>query len=811
MRSLHRSNRRPWSLFAATLLLLAAGWLHAQDAAPDDGDSAGDPPSRVARLSYRTGDLGLLPSGAKDWSDANLNRPLTTGDRLSSGDHAKAELELGGSSLRMAAQTDLGVLTLNDQMAQFELTQGTANLAVRNLEEGQTFEIDTPTVALVVDRPGTYRVDIAPDGKGTQVTVFRGQATVYGENNAQRTVVAGTHYQFDDSSLQQVSLTNMDGGDAFDDWCSSRDQRYAQSNTRQYVPEDMVGSQDLDQYGDWRQDPEYGAVWYPSDVATDWAPYRDGHWAYVAPWGWTWVDDSPWGFAPYHYGRWAYVRGSWGWVPGPIGIRPVYAPALVAFVGGSGWSVSVGIGGSPVGWFPLGPGEVYNPWYHASRRYYTNVNVTNIYVHNRVTVINNINHQYDYFRRGQMAPNMRYANRGAPRGFTAMQGRDFADARNVRGHMWQGNSRDVANVPVLPRGANVTPTRASFAPPRSAQARPLPAGGFQREVVARNAPQNPGWHQQGNNGNGPRFGGMPRQANAATPAAPSNVRVLGQNGHRGGPDVGRDGPQPAMRNPASAADNRPGFDRANDNRPGPDRGNDNRPAFQRGDAQVRTVQPEQGDRPMPDRGNPDQPGELRSSRFAHPNGADRGNWRTSSDRQPQGDNPRPGVSYISTPQQDRERAAQQQVQEQPRGTLPDTPRFNRDASPRDNQPSPQPRFRTDEGRDGAVVANRPDASAWRNRGNDNPQPRADSDQPQVRSEPQRQNWQRPEPQPRQERQNWQPQRQPEQARMEQPRQPPQPQQPQPQRQAPQGNGSERQAHNPPPRGDDHRNKRDDHN
>lgn len=802
MRPLHRSTGRRWSLLAAAALLLAAGWLHAQDAAPsDDADSAGDPPSRVARVAYRNGDLGLLPSGAKDWSDASLNRPLTTGDRVSSGDHAKAELELGGGSLRMAEQTDVGVLTLNDQIAQFELTQGTVNLAVRNLDEGQSYEIDTPTVALVIDRPGTFRVDVAPDGKGTQVTVFRGQGTVYGENNAQRTVAAGTQYQFDDSSLDRVSLNDVDGGDAFDDWCNSRDQRFAQSPSRRYVSDDVVGYQDLDQYGDWRDDPDYGSVWYPTGVAADWAPYRDGHWAYVAPWGWTWVDDSPWGFAPYHYGRWAYVRGAWGWVPGPIGIRPVYAPALVAFVGGNGWSVSVGVGGAPVGWFPLGPGEIYNPWYRSSRRYYTNVNVTNIYVHNRVTVINNINHQYDYFRRGQMAPDMHYANRGAPRGFTAMPGRDFAEARNVRGHMWQGNPHDVANVPVLPRGANVNPTRASFAPPRSPQARPLPAGGFQREVVARNAPQNPAWRNGNDNGKGPRFGGMPRQAGAARPPTPDNVRVLGQTGgNNARPDMRRNGtPDATAANPG----NRAAADRgAPDRQAIPDRGNDNRPGFNRGT-------PDRGDanQAQVERGNAGQPGDLPSTRFAHPNSGDRGGWRTDSNRQAQGQSPRPGVSYISTPQQDRERAAEQQVQSQPRGTLPDTPRYTREP----NQPTPQPRFRTDDA-NGNAVANRPDTpNNWRNRNADrpdNPQPRQTPNwQPQPRNNSERQPDQvRNEPQ----RQNWQAPRQPDQARMEQPRQEPRPNNWQP-RPAPQNDGGQRQqrpAPQPQKGGDDRRSHRD---
>src|SRR5664279_5923051 len=76
-----------------------------------------------------------------------------------------------------------------------------------------------------------------------------------------------------------------------------------------------------------RDSPTYGNVWMPTSVQSGWAPYHNGHWVWVAPWGWTWVDDAPWGYAPFHYGRWVSLRGNWGWVPGPINYQPVYAPA----------------------------------------------------------------------------------------------------------------------------------------------------------------------------------------------------------------------------------------------------------------------------------------------------------------------------------------------------------------------------------------------------------------------------------------------------------------------------------------------------
>lgn len=614
------TSPRRWRWMAAALLICASGLSQAQTQAPPDDNGGGDPPSRVARLSYRTGDVGLLPAGEKDWGDASLNRPLTTGDRLSTGDGGRAELQLDSGVLRVADDSNFGFLTLNDQLTQVELTQGTANVTVQGLDDGQSYEIDTPTVALVIDQPGSFRVDISEDGKSTRVTDFAGHATVYGEGGAQRMVAAGRSYEFVDSSLSVVTINDIQGGDDFDNWVDSRNQQYASMPADPNVSPDIVGAQDLNQYGNWQSDPDYGQVWYPASVGADWSPYSDGHWSYVGPWGWTWVDAAPWGFAPYHYGRWAHVHNRWGWVPGPVGVRPVYAPALVAFVGGG---VSIGVGG-PVGWFPLGPGEVYNPWYRASRGYYTNVNVTNIYVrNNRNLVINHINERYDYYRNGRAAPNERYINRDVPHAFRAMSGQDFVAARNARQHMAGMDPRRFADAQVAPRGvAGLAPVRSSFAPPRANNARPLPAGGFQREVVARTPPA-------------ANFGGRPGNVAGNPRMAPErdNVRLLNGQGpgmRAGAPnrpqEVAAGQPNPSMRgNPAAPM-----------GRPQP-RG-DNEPGAMR-------------------------PGELPSSRFVRPNG--QAQIQRGNDNQQ-----RPGVSFIPSAESDRMRS--QQV---PPGSLPTPPRI----------------------------------------------------------------------------------------------------------------------------------------
>src|SRR4030095_4193195 len=81
-----------------------------------------------------------------------------------------------------------------------------------------------------------------------------------------------------------------------------------------------------------------------------------GRWIWDPRFGWTWLDTAPWGWAPYHYGRWVFVNNFWAWAPGPVIVRPAYAPALVVFLGG----VTVSFG-RPVCWAPLACGEPLVP------------------------------------------------------------------------------------------------------------------------------------------------------------------------------------------------------------------------------------------------------------------------------------------------------------------------------------------------------------------------------------------------------------------------------------------------------------------
>ena len=510
------------------------------DAAPAYDNTApalNDPPGRVARLSYVNGEVSFTPAGEESWVQAQVNRPVVTGDRIWTDADAHAELSLGAATVRLDRSSSFDFLNLDDQLAQMELTQGTLNLNVRRLRGNETYEVDTPTIAFVASRDGDYRINVDPNG-GTTVTAWRGSGDAVGEGGRRVTIEEGQAVVFNDSQLSnpQVSLIGTRNQavprNDFDTFVSEREQRYTQAS-HQYVSEDVVGYEDLDQYGTWESAPEYGHVWYPREVAADWAPYHDGHWAWVDPWGWTWVDNAPWGYAPSHYGRWSYVGSRWGWVPGPVNVAPVYAPAFVAFVGGGGVSVGFSVGG-PVGWFALGPSDVYFPGYRCGRDYFARVNYSNAYVSH--TVVNNY---YGGWSNGSLNySQMHYANRDAPRAMTAMRGDAFVAGQPVAGAAIAVNRETFANARVAPR-ANLMPTRESLVAGRSRAPAP-PVTAINRPVIAANrpAPTAPSFEQRQallqRNGGQPLTRNQMRTAAAQQPAntrvaAANNVRVVGNN------------------------------------------------------------------------------------------------------------------------------------------------------------------------------------------------------------------------------------------------------------------------------------------
>jgi hypothetical protein len=478
------------ALVFATLLL-------ASERAVADDD---DPPSRVARLSYASGEVSFSPAGTEDWVSAVINRPVTIGDKLWTDKNARAELQVGSAVLYISGETGFSFLNLDDNTMQIRVTEGTLNLHVRNLGEAETIEVDTPNLAFSVLRAGNYRVNVNGEGDTTVINVREGEGEVTGGGSAYA-VHANEQGDFTGTDSLAADMQPMPEEDAFDHWCNERDLRAEHATARRYVSDDVIGYEDLDDYGGWRSEPEYGTVWFPHTTVVGWAPYRFGHWVWISPWGWTWVDDAPWGFAPFHYGRWIFVRGAWGWVPCPpravavAYVRPVYAPALVAWVGGPHFATGIAVGGGGwgvgvnVGWFPLGPREVFVPSYPVSRRYVNNVNISNTTVNQ--TVINNYYNTTVVNKNvtvNNNVSNVHYMNQGVPGAVTATSGQTFASARPVSSNLVAVNHREIATAPVdmLPP-AGAPPKQAVLGAGATTNVHP-PAGLQNRQVVAKTAP-----------------------------------------------------------------------------------------------------------------------------------------------------------------------------------------------------------------------------------------------------------------------------------------------------------------------------------
>lgn len=510
-----------WKAFRQALLGVAWTGLAALFLGVVPASAQGDPPGRVGRLNYVQGQVSFSPAGSDEWVEARTTRPITSGDRIWMGRGARSELSIGAAVLRADEESSLKVLQLDDDQAQFELSQGTLALQVRNMDPDDRLEISTPNLAFVIDRPGDYRIQVDPERNTTEIALRRGEGTAYADDGRHR-LSSPAYARFDGNGLDRES-SNLPRADDFDNWVDARIDRAASRESARYLSRDMVGYEDLDDHGSWQTEPEYGRIWVPRITISGWAPYRYGHWAWIAPWGWTWVDDAPWGFAPFHYGRWAYLRGHWCWVPGPVVRRPYYAPALVAFVGSpGGWSLNISSGAPAVAWFPLGPRESYRPVYRSSPTYITQINRTVVIVRD-----GDRPHRPDH-----------YENRFIPGAATALPARSFVEGRSAQRDMIRVSERDLAQAPIAGTMPTLAPVRQSLVgqndrrlapPPRAEQTRPvistrpLPLPAVERDELAQRFAREGRQVQEA----GPPLASEPRRSEQRETHAPP--RVIGES------------------------------------------------------------------------------------------------------------------------------------------------------------------------------------------------------------------------------------------------------------------------------------------
>ena len=426
------------------------------------------------RLSLADGEVSFSRSGADDWAKARVNTPLAAGDQLYTGRDSNLEIEIGPRAfVRAGPETQLALDSHEADYDQVRVSGGDVSLDARSVPPRHVIEIDTPHGAYTIERPGYYRV--AVDDDSTTFTARRGgRATVMTPDGRTEQIEPSEQVvasDGDDAELESYAAPDLD---AWDRWNYERSDYQLDARSRRYVPDTVAGVSDLDHYGHWRVVPTYGSVWVPSRVPVGWAPYSRGDWLYDPYYGWTWVDEAPWGWAPFHYGRWIFAGGFWAWAPGPIVARPIYAPALVAFLSVGPFTLGFGIGApTSIGWIPLGWGEPCIPWWgprgFVGHRHWFGWGGPRVLVEQHISVTNiNV-----------------YSNARVPHAFVAVPGGEFgrrpvrqvriADARPERMRFVDGR------VPVRDEPARIT---SSFGhgqrPPRSLE---------DRHVYATRAPE----------------------------------------------------------------------------------------------------------------------------------------------------------------------------------------------------------------------------------------------------------------------------------------------------------------------------------
>ena len=650
---------------------------HAQDR---DDRGYDDPPSRVARLGYMQGSVSFEPAGENEWVQAVANRPMTTGDKLWADRDSRAEVQMGSSMINLAPNTGFSFLNLDDRTAQMEITAGAIDIRVWSLNRDSVYEIDTPNQAFTVTQPGRYRIETSDNGDYTAVSVWEGAGESTG-NGQSYTLHAGQRTTFRGTNSLNAEVEQIGQPDEFDQWSQSRWRRYDDSPSRRYCSREVVGYEDLDEYGQWQPSPDYGNVWYPR-VDAGWAPYHEGHWAWIDPWGWTWVDDDPWGYAPFHYGRWAFISNRWGWIPGPVEAYPVYAPALVVFVGGGGMAF-----GNNVAWFPLGPREVYVPSYNASQGYVNRVNISNTTV-NQTTITNVYN--TTIVNKNTTITNVNYVNRNVQNAVTAMPRQAFASAQPVSRNAVRVNPNEIARTPMSTRAAVPPSPQAVLGAHANTAGRVAapPQAIAQRTVIAKNTPPPPAPAFSARERTLARQPGVPiprQQLQRMQPASAAAERVKQAPPGRPStptPVASRGGNPPANQpenrpgTPPPSANERPANPPASQPRPGnpPPNAQPNRPP--------ENNRPSENNRP-PETNRPFEP-PARNDRppSAQPN--NRHEPQPSPNNRPETSQPQPNRSNEPPARNDRPSSAEPNYRPQPApNNRPEAPNNNR---PETNQP-----------------------------------------------------------------------------------------------------------------------------
>jgi len=284
---------------------------------------------RVARISAIKGDVSIRRSGVDEWEKAALNLPVVEGDEITTSDGSRFEIQFDANThLRVSENSYLKIATLSDAGIALSLPEGSLSISALKFDPSKKyFEIDAPKTTLAVQRSGRYRVDAGKAGsQEIRISVFDdGEARVYSSNSGFTIRDGRSARIFVEGNLagEWENGYATANADDFDVWVAERidtiSKRLSNANYGQYYDDDIFGAEDLSDNGDWIHTQDYGYIWRPNRTSTmsysDWSPYRYGHWRWLPAFGWTWVNDEPWGWATYHHGRWIWYNMAWYWSP----------------------------------------------------------------------------------------------------------------------------------------------------------------------------------------------------------------------------------------------------------------------------------------------------------------------------------------------------------------------------------------------------------------------------------------------------------------------------------------------------------------
>jgi len=308
----------------ALAVLLAGICAVAQEAKPQAQPSP--PPQETkytndsfARLSFIDGNTYIQRAADLAYEEGQVNMAIAEGDRIGTTE-GRAEIYLGKKGYLRLDQNSkvdfLGLPKKGTELVRLRVWAGSMYLDVKGLDKEKSIEVLTTDATFYVLDNGLYRIDVK-EGQETEILVFSGMVEASGAEGSmlvkQEQRVSVSEGRFPAKPVSFFAAVD----DPFDRFNSDREAKTHRTLARRYLSgelEDFEG--ELDEYGDWVENDEFGYVWVPRNMGLDWRPYYWGRWSWLPMAGWSWLPYESWGWSTYHYGRWHWgMNLGWYWIP----------------------------------------------------------------------------------------------------------------------------------------------------------------------------------------------------------------------------------------------------------------------------------------------------------------------------------------------------------------------------------------------------------------------------------------------------------------------------------------------------------------